>query len=143
DIEFPDQLSRGSVERTQPSVALWDDDLRFLACLNHQRAGPLTHDDVRAGRIVLPDNLAIALPQANDARSLRLGNSYVAFIHTVASNDVNQVSIRGDRTKPAHGHLRAAREYAQLLDHVELPDLSRLRLATLERPDIKADDFSP
>ena len=69
-VELPDQLAGRRLEAVEPAVAAGEDDLRLAVDLGVGRVGPLAFDDLVAGQVVLPGELAGLLVDGDEARRL-------------------------------------------------------------------------
>ena len=138
DVEFPELLTGHGIERAHPAVALRNDYLHLTANLRHSRAGELCHEDVGAGGVVLPIDLARLLVEAHEVRSLRLGHLDVIFADAIVRRHKNPAVPRGtDRTgtrRPHDGHMR---EDVAGFDQVQLPQFARRSLAAQQRADVQ------
>ena len=137
DVELPEQLGLAvlalvGLEAVDPAVAAAEDHLRHAADDRDRGAGPLAVQDVLAGRVVGPIDLARVLVHRDEARRFRGGNHDVRLIHAVAGVDEQDVAPARHRAT-AHVVLRRA----QLLHHVVRPDHVGLVLV-VGRDDLEA-----
>src|SRR5262249_19142669 len=159
-IELPNEFASLRLEGIQPAVAARKNNLRLPVGFRIDGTGPLAvhqdqsavlqlleaglalaalgqrFDHVNAWQIVAPDHLAGVLVQGQEAWGFGAGDIDVTLIDTVAGDYKEQV---------AHDQRRGAgevvREDAQLVNHIELPDLlDLLRLGIAG--DIGANDFA-
>src|SRR4029079_11178504 len=150
-VELPDQVAGLGLERVDPSVAAGEDDLG--TALDHRvgRVRPGAVEDLRAGQLVLPDELPGGGVQGDEAGRVGRGDADVALVHAVAGGRVEQAVYDQRR---ADGQV--VREDVQLPHQVELPhhvavDLARVLLvglgpvvlAVAEAFGVKAHDGGP
>ena len=116
-VELPEQLAALGLEGIDPAVAAAEHDLGPALHDPVGRVRPVAVDDVLAGKVALPDELARVLVEGDEARGPRRWDVHVALVHAVRGGRVEEITY--DQRRAGR---QVVGEHVQLPHHVELPD---------------------
>src|SRR5712692_2134207 len=114
--ELPNNFARLRLQTVQVTVAAGKDHLRLAGGVRVHGVRPLAVHDLLAGIILLPSQLARLLVERDKTWGIRRRNVDVAFVDTVARDDVEKIADDQRRTGR-----QVVREDIELTNHVIVP----------------------